>query len=575
MSTFDPSWLMSQLSKATGSATPSDNFSGSNPNNVFPRSNNSTPDAPDAPPPVASAPPSAPPPSQPPPGAPPQAQPNPAQQRLQGVKGYLANILHGVGEGMKTELGMETDAQKQQRLFTQDLQTKQLQNQQQNIQSEIMQRAAVVKQMQSSVTLPNGMQVPFALAKPYIDAWGKQNAAATGKRYMIVPNVGMLDTQPEGGGNPTLVPGSSPQGVKVTPEIAQQYNIPLQLVGTSMPLGQFAQLERGGAAWAGNVSNTTETKELADGSLVQIPKTTTSQKVTPKNGSSVMPSATPQGPGRQPVQPTAQGQNKPPLALNTRGGVKTLVGPDGQPLQGKSAADTVYATDPTTGQTTFTTRTAAPPGSIVQKVTPAQSRKDQGLSNKMADVQRKIGDYIDSFQQPLDDQDQKAIAYLMQNPMPESVAHMGSIPLAGFANNLLKARGMQALSPAGVQRLVAFNQARESLAGYQTVLTGSSKGSDTIFHLQEDQLPPPLADGDYAKTAGTEFQKNLDIAGQHMPIFPGKDETQQSVKAQQQATRNARNPQASPAAEPPRPANVPANYVFKADGPKGTGWYKP
>ena len=29
------------------------------------------------------------------------------------------------------------------------------------------------------------------------------------------------------------------------------------------------------------------------------------------------------------------------------------------------------------------------------------------------------------------------------------------------------------------------------------------------------------------------------------------------------------------AAAPPRPANVPPNYVFKQNGPKGTGWYKP
>lgn len=476
---------------------------------------------------------------------------------------------------MKTELGMETDVQKQQRLFTQNLQQQKFAQDSANIQSEIAQRAATVKQMQSAVTLPNGMQVPFALAKPYIDAWGKQQAAATGKRFMIVPNVGMLDTQPEGGGSPQLVPGSSPQGVNITPEIAQQYNIPLQMIGQSIPLGQFAQLERGGAASMGTVSNTTENKELADGSMVQIPKTTTTQKIAPtNNGSSVMPTATPQGPGQQPVQATSQGANKTPVSLNTRGGVKTLVGPDGQPLQGKTAADTVYAVDPKSGQTIFTNRADANAQGLtdLQKVTPAQSRKDQGLSNRMADVQRKVGDYIDTFRQPLDDQDKQAIAYLVQNPVPDSIAHMGTIPLAGYANNLLKARGMQALSPAGIQRLIAFNQARESLAGYQTVLTGSSKGSDTIFHLQEDQLPPPLADSDYANTAGSEFQKNLDIAGQHMPVFPGQSETQQTVKAQQQSVRNARNPQAN--AEPPRPASATPDYKWNPNGPKGPGWYR-
>lgn len=37
----------------------------------------------------------------------------------------------------------------------------------------------------------------------------------------------------------------------------------------------------------------------------------------------------------------------------------------------------------------------------------------------------------------------------------------------------------------------------------------------------------------------------------------------------------AHEPGATEHAEPERPANVPANYVYKANGPKGEGWYKP
>lgn len=511
-------------------------------------------------------------------------QPNPQEQRISGVKGYLANILHGVGEGMKVHLGMETDEQKQQRLFTQNLQTQQLQNQQANIQSEIMQRAAVVKQMQSAVTLPNGMQVPFALAKPYIDAWAKIQSAQTGKRFMIVPNVGMLDTQPEGGGAPKLVPGSSPQGVQVTPEIAQQYNIPLQLIGKSMPLGQFAQLERGGAAWAGNVSSTVETKEVSDpnnpGStmLVQIPKTTSSQKVAP--GSSVVPTATPQAPGQQPVQATPG--NKPPVSLSNRNGVRVLTGPDGQPLQGKSATDTVYATDPKTGQQIFTTRTEAAAQGLQtpMKVSAPEVRKDQALSNRLADVQRKVGDYAATFDQPIDSQDQMAISYILDNNIGAGIHGFNLLPQ--YVQSQLKARGMQALSENGMRRLIQYNQARESLSGYQQILTNSSRSSDKILELQLEQLPPPIADSQFANMTTGEFQKNIDLAGQHIPIFPGSAETQQSVKAQQMARRTqAANVQATfnkgaaAQQEPPRPANVPQNYVYKVNGPKGTGWYRP
>lgn len=509
--------------------------------------------------------------------------PNQQQQRIQGVKGYLANILHGVGEGMKAHLGMETDAQQQQRLYTQSLQNQKFALDQQNIQSGIMQRAAVVKQMQSAVTLPNGMQVPFALAKPYIDAWGKQQAAATGKRFMIVPNVGMLDTQADGG--PKLVPGSSPQGVQVTPEIAQQYNIPLQMIGKSIPLGQFAQLERGGAAWAGNVSNTVETKEVSDpnnpGStmLVQVPKTTTSQRVAP--ASSVVPTSTPQAPGQQPVQATPQG-SRPPVSMTNRNGIRILTGPNGQPLQGKSGGDTVYATDPKTGQQIYTTRSEAAAQGLQTplKVTAPEVRKDQALSNRLADVQRKVGDYAATFDQPIDSQDQMAISYILDNNIGAGIHGFNLLPQ--YIQSQLKARGMQALSENGMRRLIQYNQARESLSGYQQILTNSSRSSDKILELQLEQLPPPIADSQYANMTTGEFQKNIDLAGQHIPIFPGSAETQQGIKASQMASRtqnaaiqNNFNRGANAQKTPPRPANVPQDYIYKVNGPKGTGWYRP
>src|ERR1700756_3221208 len=156
---FTPDWLMSQLNSQMGSpaSTVNTTFSPTDPGQ-FPPSSPSAPAATPSsppPPPIQSQP-------QQQPSAPQQAQPDPSQQRIQGVKGYLANILHGVGEGMKSELGLETDTQRQQRLFTQNLQTQKANLDQQNIQSEIAQRMATVKQMQSAVTLPNGMQVPFA-----------------------------------------------------------------------------------------------------------------------------------------------------------------------------------------------------------------------------------------------------------------------------------------------------------------------------------------------------------------------------------------------------------------------------
>lgn len=535
MSIFDPSTLMSMLQ---GSPLPT---------------NGSTP--PFVPPPQSNAPSPlddiAKPPTQIPqvaatqPGAQDQQ-----QQRLQGVKGYLSNILYGVGEGMKTHLGMETDAQKQQRLFTQNLQQQQFQLQQQNIQSEILQRAAQVKQMQSLVTMPGGYQVPFALAKPYLEAQAKITAAQIGKRFVVQPNVGMWDTQAEGG--PKILPGSDAQGVTVTADIANEYHMPQQLVGTRIPLGQFASYERAGAMWAPNVTNRQEVKEVSDpnnpGStqLVTVPVSSTAQRVSPTGGAvttpgqAAAPNIVPSAPNQSKVAPPPP-QGKPPVRLSTQGGVRTLTDAQGNPLQGKSATDTVYATDPKTGQQIFTTRTQAAAQGLQtpMKVAAAEVRKDQALSNRLADVQRKVGDYASTFDQPIDSQDQTAIAYLLDNNIGAGLnAHGINVNLLPqYVQSQLKARGIQALSEAGMKRYILFNQARESLAGYQQILTNSSRSSDKILELQLEQLPPPLADSQFANMATGQFQQNIDLAGQHIPIFPGSAETQQGIKAQQMAAR--------------------------------------
>lgn len=550
MSTFDPSSLISMLQGNSALpngnpgtppfVSPSGDLSGTNRYNVYPSSSNSTPDAAPSAPPVPPT----------PPNNPSQPSADPQQQRLQGVKGYLSNILYGVGEGMKAHLGMETDAQKQQRIFTQSLQQQKFNLDQQNIQSEILQRAAQVKQMQSLVTMPGGYQVPFALAKPYLEAQAKVTAAQIGKRFVVQPNVGMWDTQAEGG--PKILPGSDAQGVTVTPDIANEYHMPQQMVGTHVPLGQFASYERAGAMWAPNVTNRQEVKEVSDpnnpGStqLVTVPVSSTAQRVSPTGGAvttpgqAAAPNIVPSAPNQNKVAPPPP-QNKPPVRLSTQGGVRTLTDSRGNPLQGKSSTDTVYATDPKTGQQIFTTRTQAAAQGLQtpMKVTAAEVRKDQSLSNRLADVQRKVGDYAATFDQPIDSQDQQAIAYLTDNNIGAGLsAHGISVSLLPqYIQSQLKARGIQSLSDAGMKRYILFNQARESLAGYQQILTNSSRSSDKILELQLEQLPPPLADSQFANMATGQFQQNIDLAGQHIPIFPGSAETQQGIKAQQMAAR--------------------------------------
>lgn len=512
-----------------------------------------------------------------------QSQQQPPQNNAQnagpvkaGLRGVLSRMLgnfsYGAGQAMLKAAGDETDAEKATRLA----QTAHL-----NAQTALTNAQATMMQNSVPFTLPNGTTVHLPakmatdLMKQQIANQGKTDVANINKRFITTP-AGLFDTSSR-----QLIQGTN-AGITVTPEIAQQYGLSDDWIGKPMKLTDLASIERAGSQLAPQVTTTEHLEKDENGNLNRVTTTSTRKKIFGQPQPQATPGAATPG---TPATPGAQTTPAPKLG----NGVRPVIGPDGQPFKTASSADTVYATDPQSGQTIFTNRAdaAAKGMTNLQKVTPVQRRKDESLSNRVADVQRKVGDYADTFSQPIDAQDKQAIAYLMQNPMPESIAHMGAIPLAGYANNLLQARGMQGLSENGMRRFIAFNQARESLSGYQQVLTNSSKSSDTILQLQLEQLPPPLADEQYANMATGEFQKNLDLAGQHIPIFPGSAETQQSIKAQQMAKRaqaqaiqnNQNNPQQYQqqhgTGEPPRPANVPSNYVFNAKGPQGAGWYKP
>ena len=63
--------------------------------------------------------------------------------------------------------------------------------------------------------------------------------AGINKRFMTVPNVGLIDTATR-----QVVPGSE-QGIPVSPEIANDYGLPKEYIGKPLPLSVFSGLERG------------------------------------------------------------------------------------------------------------------------------------------------------------------------------------------------------------------------------------------------------------------------------------------------------------------------------------------
>ncbi|HXF14712.1 MAG TPA: hypothetical protein VN517_16265 [Terriglobales bacterium] len=94
--------------------------------------------------------------------------------------------------------------------------------------------------------------LPVALAKAILPAQirgqaGEQQAqtraqagvqqAQIGHRFVTVPGIGLYDTQKE-----QMVPGTA-QGITITPDIANDFNLPQQYVGKPMPLNQFSSLQ--------------------------------------------------------------------------------------------------------------------------------------------------------------------------------------------------------------------------------------------------------------------------------------------------------------------------------------------
>ena len=78
-------------------------------------------------------------------------------------------------------------------------------------------------------------------------AGARVKAAEIGKRFIVVPGVGVYDTAlktgKEGQESPALLPGTS-QSITVTPELAQEYQLPAEFVGKPMKLTDLAAVQR-------------------------------------------------------------------------------------------------------------------------------------------------------------------------------------------------------------------------------------------------------------------------------------------------------------------------------------------
>lgn len=177
--------------------------------------------------------------------------------RLDAFESFVGNFLNSFSQGMSQAgqgpaanargFGAAMQAPFQQRM--QQYQLGQQQQMQQAQAAEAQGRGAEAQaratQMGQMVTLPNGMTMPMALAEKVfpaqIAAQGKVQAAGVQKQFLSTP-FGIYDTKAQ-----KYVKGQMAGTVTVTPEMAQQYNMPQQLVGKEVKTSDLIGFEKNAA----------------------------------------------------------------------------------------------------------------------------------------------------------------------------------------------------------------------------------------------------------------------------------------------------------------------------------------
>jgi hypothetical protein len=185
-------------------------------------------------------------------------------------------------------------------------------------------------------------------------------------------------------------------------------------------------------------------------------------------------------------------------------------------------AKPVYAFNPKDNSTELTDQTTAlKNGLIPRPVTQKEISDDVMLNNRLTDVHNKISAYDAALQKPIDPVQQNLIARLLSSDKFKASAFGAEIPVDSL-NKALDAENIKNLSPEARDQLIAYYNARESLVGYNRVLSGSGRSNEQALHLQMQTLADPsTTDPDYSRRSIGQFMDNLKIVGQGLPKIPG------------------------------------------------------
>lgn len=445
----------------------------------------------------------------------------------------VGNAIKAVSPGLTqlgSQFGSDRDrefALEQKKLAMQEPLT---QAQTEATQAETGLRKAQQSQMETSVPvdLGNGRiayvprgQLGAVLGKQIAGEYAnqKQGIANQGKRFVPVPNVGVLDTQAPGG--PHIVAGSNPTSVTITPEIASDYNMPEQLVGKTVPLTQFASMERGGAMQFGTVMGANgpaivnkikgTSRDLGLGNP-GVATAAARAKFGAMYDAKLAPEYDEQG------NPTGRYRTTNRLQL-LQSGEPFVTAPNMITLQGKQAlARDIYG--------------------ALENVRNSGSQIDWGGANRAS------------------------IAAALADPTTTSGDFMQSV-------------WVKRLSPAERQYVVDVKTAQEVAASMRGIL-GAGQVSDLQRHLIGATNPgAQTPDFDYLNRQLDAVEGTVDRIYQGLPNVQKPGSTvPNGLKPLTSHSGNGGNTP-PPSTERPRPKNVPKDYVYDAHGSKGAGWYKP
>lgn len=172
-----------------------------------------------------------------------------------------------------------------------------------------------------------------------------------------------------------------------------------------------------------------------------------------------------------------------------------------------------------------------------QKLTTKESEDNRQLNNRLADVAQKVSYYQQSLNQPIDMDDKIKLGAIVGDDKWKAQAFGASIPIDWF-NKQMDAASSAGLSSNAVRLMWAYFNARESMVGYQRVLSGSSKSNEKAMELNLQSLPTPLMDPRVSNEGMRQFKQNLIVAGQGLPRMKGITSAADILGARSQTSTN-------------------------------------